>query len=139
MTEPGLDDWLMEQIGEDERHANSMKSAYPTPWEVSDRGWMVHITADAPVFREVVRLEQSPGDLEGWLGDYVQHVDNWNPDRVLDECEIKRQVILRYRHVREHIPESAAAPALLDVLKDFATSYATRDGYRDEWRPTVWV
>lgn len=134
-----LAQWLLEQIDEDEQSARKMLEVYPTPWEVSDRGWMVHITADAPAFREVARLEQWEGQPDGWLGDFIQHLDNWNPDRVIADCEAKRQLIYRYRHVRTHIPESAAVSALRDVLKDLAARYVDRAGYLEEWRPTVWA
>lgn len=144
--------WLLDQIARDGRDVEVMKLAYPTPWELSDRGWMVHVTADAPAFREVVRLEQWEGEPEAeWLSDFVQHVVNWNPDRVIADCEAKRRIIEQHSS-REVASLDRATWAQVFVvcrtccvgdrqvvapcptLRLLAVPMAGRAGYREEWR-----
>lgn len=141
-----LVEWLTARIAEDEERAREMLIAFPTPWELSDRGWMAKLTADGPAFRQLASLEQWPGQPDcSWLGDFIRHLDGWNPDRVLVECDSKRRIIA------EVVPEIDALDDQIEgewghggsgpheesrlLLKLMALPYVDREGYREEWRP----
>lgn len=145
MTEPDLAAWLLEQLAEDERRAHAMAAQYPTPWDVSDRGWMAHVVADGPHFHEVTRVEQHQvAGSVSWLADVVEHVATWNPDRVLAECDAKRRIIFEHRELIAgklgqkpvsicHACKERRYPCT--TLRLLALPYADRPGYREEWRP----
>lgn len=137
--------WLLEQITEDERRAKAMAAEYPTPWDLADRGWMARVAADGPHFHEVVRVEQHQvSEGVDWLGGVIQHVETWNPDRVLAECGTKRKLV-------EFWSQAYQSPADADrfsgpdwdrvrenaawTLRKLAEPYRERSGYRTEWRP----
>lgn len=87
-----LDEFLLARIAEDEAAANRCAEAYPSPWDVSDRGHSATVRADQPGFRLVAGLEQHPA-LDDWLGEYLEHIARHDPARVLAECAAKRQII----------------------------------------------
>jgi hypothetical protein len=143
--------FLRDRLGEDERAARLMAEFYPTPWETSDRGWMARVMADAPTFREVVRLEQwqqEPGsEEESWLGDIIDHVARHDPARVLAEVDVKRRVLAEVVPAMDDMQEglafeygSVGPPKNLlsrDLLKLLALPYAGHPDYREEWRPSI--
>lgn len=146
-TATDLASWLLEQIAEDERRAKAMATEYPTPWDVADRGWMARVVADGPHFHEVIRVEQHQVSETAWLTDVIQHVETWNPARVLAECEAKRQIIEQAAEAtgldmqvdsdrRVGRRDESTEPYVGDViLRALALPYADRPGYRPEWRP----
>jgi hypothetical protein len=144
MNGPDLAGWLLEQIAEDEQRAKAMAAEYPTPWDLADRGWMARVVADGPHFHEVIRVEQHQvSDAADWLGGVIQHVETWNPDRVLAECDAKRRIV--ELHTGEHecsvYEDNGEINYCQYVLGDCSTlrllalPYAGRPGHRDDWRP----
>lgn len=85
-------EFLLARVSEDEAAAKACAEAYPSPWEMSDRGWMAKVTADGPYFRVVATLDQEHAP-EGWLGDRLDHIARHDPARILAECKAKRAVI----------------------------------------------
>ncbi|MER6350694.1 DUF6221 family protein [Streptomyces sp. NPDC001634] len=136
--------FLRSRLDEDERRARLMEQHYPSPWEMSDRGWMAHVVANGPVFREVVRLEQWHGQPEGiWLGEVIQHAARHDPGRVLREIDTKRRLL----KVHERLPvgefcSTCDAPSGIPgmpygcvTLRLLALPYADHHDYCEEWRP----
>lgn len=139
----GLASWLLEQIAEDERRAKAMATEYPTPWDVADRGWMARVVADGPHFHEVIRVEQHQVSETAWLTDVIQHVETWNPDRVLAECDAKRKLVEFWSQAYTNPKDVAFTGPVWDrvranaqwTLRKLALPYADRPGYQEEWRP----
>lgn len=145
-----LAEWLGQQLDEDERAARRMEEHFPSPWELSDRGWMAHAVADGPAFREVVRLEQWHGMPEDvGLGQLIEHVARHDPARVLREVDAKRQILGLHTPFRvdgdpgpgcntcswRDDMEDLQVIWPCSTLRLLALPYAGRPGYRDEWRP----
>jgi hypothetical protein len=100
---PGIVAFIRDRLDEDEQTARLMAQFFPSPWDVSDRGYMAKVDADEPHFRTVTMIEQWPGQPTGsdapYLGDMIAHVARWDPARVLAEVSAKRAIlaeILRY-------------------------------------------
>lgn len=141
--------WLGEQLDTDERLARLMEEHYPSPWDMSDRGWMAHVVADAPGFREVVRLETwhgEPDDIS--LGEIIRHVAVWDPARVLREIDAKRQRIAihtgphecaSYDYVSKEINtcQWVDGDEACTTLRLETIPYVARPGYRAEWAPNT--
>lgn len=70
------------------------KSA-PGPWEFSDRGWQLRLTADEPHFERIATVEQ-PTDPQYWA---IQHAADHDPVRVLREASAKRQILARHERL----------------------------------------
>lgn len=101
--------WLLEQVATDEAEATAAFSGQTDP----ENGWGIDgraITPHVGVIHEEVQRT---------------HVAKWNPARVLAECEAKRRII-------DLVVGAYAGYAVLPVL---ALPYATRPGYREEWKP----
>ncbi|MEU9415143.1 DUF6221 family protein [Streptomyces sp. NPDC048272] len=142
MTE-ALINFIRDRLADDQRAAQLMEKFYPSPWELSDRGWLAHVVADGPTCREVIRLEQwqqePDSEEESWLGDIIDHVVRHDPARVLADIESKRRILV----LAERLPKLTASTDLFDnsrdawgeVLKQLAVVYADHPGYREEWRP----
>lgn len=66
-----------------------------------------------------------------------EHVVRWSPERVLAECEAKRQLVewaLDLEYQREvDDPAAPLAPFGLDVLQLLAPAYSTHPGFRQDW------
>lgn len=91
---PTIAEFLTARLDEREHAAKTCADAFPSPWELSDRGWMAKVSADAPAFRTVAELEQSKTlDGEGWVGNYLQHIAFHDPARVLADIAAKRAII----------------------------------------------
>ncbi|MGD9989065.1 DUF6221 family protein [Pseudonocardia sp.] len=135
-----LIEWLSACLDDDERAAKLMAEFYPGTWEIADRGWMARVVADGPSFWEVTRLEQWPtmptGADAATLGQIIDHVERWQPDRVLAEVAAKRRILALYTGPADFPDwDGGYTSAMGDVLRALALPYAARDGYRDEWRP----
>lgn len=76
------------------------------------------------------------------------HFHHWSPSRVLAECEAKRRIIDKHRHMddvveveyeSEHMEDGwqseAKADALEYAMRCLALPYADHADYREEWRP----
>lgn len=146
--------WFGQVLDWDQSAAEACAEVYPSPWDLSDRGYVAYVTADAPRFWRVAELEQYDGD-DGWLGDRLQHVALHHPAAVLADIAAKRAVLARYieateaetsiratydgdtspRAQVERAGYTQAASGLRHVVMDLATGYAGRDGYQEVWRP----
>lgn len=117
--------FLRARYDEWEAAAKAMKEVYPTPWDVSDRGWMARVVADGPNFADVIVLEQNQAPDAGWLSHVIHHVYLNNPDYVLADVAAKRQII-------ELVIGAYAGYAVLPLL---ALPFAGHPDYREEFRP----
>lgn len=134
--------FLSARLDEDARAAKLMAEFYPVPWDVADRGWMAHVMADGPGYREVVRLEQWSGMPDGKgspdLGEIIEHIARHDPARVLADVDAKRQIIAEYERYaaerRRAMGGWYTAEASL-ILAALASVYADHPDYRAEWRP----
>jgi hypothetical protein len=74
----------------------------------------------------------------------ARHINRHDPARVLREVAAKRAIVARYERAAA-IPESVLsfrrwedsgyAEACLDAVRDLATAWNDRPGYRPEWAP----
>ena len=130
--------WLGQQFDADEAAARLMDQHYPSPWDGADRGWMAHVVADGPDFREVTRLEQWQGQPDGlWLGDIIDHIARHDPARVLREIEAKRDLLRFAEGIHDHYETftTGVFSRLEETLRLYALAYADRPGYQESWRP----
>jgi hypothetical protein len=143
----GMDElmqWLGEQLDIDTVRAQQTASEYGSAWTAHPRTDSVSSDIGADVIDE-------PGVP-------VEFIAEWDPARVLREIDGKRLLIDAYeltRGVRDNAAQRVAAAgeepspahiqirdhaesqteALEDAVRYAATVYATRPGYREEWRP----
>jgi hypothetical protein len=152
-----LTTFLLARLDEDEEAAKACAQAFPSPWEVSDRGWRVRIyAADVPDVGD----HAEPGDMRspcvidvepdrhhrelnegGWLSDRVDHIARHDPARVLAEVEAKRRIVAEHPDYGGY-GESCATCAESDVdlapypcptLRALASVYRDHPGFREEW------
>ena len=68
----------------------------------------------------------------------VIHAIQWEPTRVLADCESKRRIIVRAQRAEAlvgwHPHGQGAASAMRGTLRDLALPYAGHADYREEWR-----
>ncbi len=155
--------WLTRIWDEQEAAAKACEEVYPSPWEVSDRGWMAKVQADQPGFRIVAELEQHPS-IDGWLSTRLDHLALHDPASVLARIAADRQILADYRKVLRQQEENSDEFALLmrqpvedygrlnqvktfgwqvqgrvealsAVVRLLASPHADRPGYQSEWRP----
>lgn len=120
--------WLLEQIAEDERLASAVHK--------DERKWRYG------EFSESVTLENGPGyvacgpwdcDVDA---DYARHMVNFDPARVLAECDAKRRMLELHQQRDDgrgcYDCDTIDEPCGVHVL--LALPYV-RPGYREEWRP----
>ncbi|MCX4543759.1 DUF6221 family protein [Streptomyces sp. NBC_01565] len=150
MTE-ALINFLRDRLADDERAAQLMEKFYPSPWELSDRGWMARVVADGPAFREVIQLEDGPWKPTGedvlWLGDIIDHVSRHDPARVLAEVDAKRRIVALHSDSTGHSCSitdktgyelnyaDVAGDEACTTLRLLALPYADHPDYRQEWKP----
>lgn len=144
-----LAQFLHARLDEDAGAANLMAEFYPAPWDTADRGWMAHVVADAPSFREVTRLEQwagmptSAGSPD--IGEIIAHIARHAPVRVLAEVDAKRRildtVVPRMNEMDDQIEGEWGTPGSPDeyesitLLRLLALPYADHPDYLPEWAP----
>lgn len=131
----GLIAFLRARLAEFERAANLIKEVYPTPWEVSDRGWMARVVADKPNFLEVVRLEQEQAPDADWLGWIIEHISLNNPDFVLADVAAKREIITVCAGTIGGNVNPAAIGDAEYVLQLMGVPFSSHPDYRSEWKP----
>ena len=122
--------WLIEQIAEDERLANTIRQRH---WEADGAA----VIADHPTNR-IVDYVYEEGAAE--------HIARWDPKRVLAECEAKRRIVDECKHWYDRLDLSVGSQhdecwlrgrfeIAASMLRMFASSYTDRPGYRPEWKP----
>lgn len=126
--------FLRARLDEREAAAKAMKEVYPTPWDVSDRGWMARVVADGPNFPDVIVLEQNQAPDAGWLSHVIHHVYLNDPDYVLADVAAKRQIIDQWLGEDSHGWHKGYGDAISDVLRLLALPFAGHPDYREEWR-----
>ena len=91
---PTLDEFLLARYEEIEKNARECARIYPPSWDLIDRGYTAYITADKPNFMTVTTLnqEQAPAH-DGWLGDYLRHIADNDPNYVLADITSKRAIV----------------------------------------------
>jgi hypothetical protein len=137
-----LTEFLLARIAEDEAVARVCARVYPSPWEMSDRGYMAYVKADEPDFREVARLEQEHVERGSvaWLGEALDHIARHDPARVLAECEAKRRIVraLTAREAPDFESDDprdvGATFAFRESCLALAAPYADHPDYDRAWR-----
>lgn len=146
MSQNDLGSWLLQQIAEDERRAKAPPLA--SSWHRGD--------GSSEYFATHVVYPLDGDDLEDErkreaLGIVTQHdeaaihIDAWDPDRVLADCDAKRRIVEWHRE--ETLPDGVPTRTGLcdicmnwswpcDTLRLLALPYADRPGYMQEWRPS---
>jgi hypothetical protein len=134
VSSPDLATWLLEQIAEDERLARA--AARLNDDEPEDLHWDT----------VVGRLEDA-----GWEREEVhrldKHVVNFDPARVLAECDAKRRIIAQHDvddgdcrtcfdpNTTNDWPENMVQQCWpCPTLRLLAAVYSDRPGYREEWK-----
>jgi len=110
--------WLIEQIAEDERLANTIRQRH---WEADGAA----VIADHPTNR-IVDYVYEEGAAE--------HIARWDPKRVLAECEAKRRIVELCEIVAD-LPDvdTSAFTLALNTLEDLARPYADHPDHRADW------
>lgn len=91
-------DRITAAIDEAERDARRCEEVFPCDWELSDRGWMAHVTANGPHFPTVVTLDQNQvAEDFGYLADALRHFVRQNPKATLIRCAAHKRLIADYR------------------------------------------
>ncbi len=66
----------------------------------------------------------------------MQHIANWDPARVLAECEAKRRVIEALGNFEDgHIWASGEALRAQEALEAMTLPHADHPDYQQEWKP----
>ena len=92
---------------------------------------------------EAVAREAQAADIQTVMH---KHMAQWNPARVLAECEAKRRIVNREndrlreqwrRRVDEHRQtfDEWLQPPYGETLRDLASVYADHPDYDESWRP----
>lgn len=155
-----LTEFLLARIAEDEAVAMSCAEMFPTPWDISDRGWRIRIYAsdvptedfssddpDAMTTRNPVVMEVEPDrhiEDPTWLSERVEHITRHDPAHVLAECAAKHRIVEEYEAtvVAASAETDTEAGWIVDgqehslarVLRFLAMPYAEHPDYDPEWR-----
>jgi len=138
-----LPSWLLDQIAEDERIARA--GWFGFPWADGPLPSGARWVADYHKIRERTdeqRLGDTVAETRSADVSRSRHIAEWNPKRVLGECDTKRQMVAEAKYWYDKVNNLEDYPALSDrfdvafgMLRLLALPYAHRPGYRDEWRP----
>lgn len=159
----GLIEWLGQIHASDQKAAEDCAAVYPSPWDMSDRGYIAYVTADGPNFWRVTELDQDACPGEGWLGDRLVHIARNDPAAALARIASERAIITclvdlmaeeqerwddycawiegrakverpTWRFTEDEIK---AVPGLRLAVRHIGAAYGTagREGYREDWRP----
>ncbi|MFF7550912.1 DUF6221 family protein [Streptomyces canus] len=145
--------WLGEQLDEDERIAraaisvvgdvpgaanwrfgNAFTDEGGTYWQITTR------TPDIEGFGPVELVGSGMSGGGAHEPEIARHAVEHDPARVLAEIDAKRQLLTAYAHaadrdVNEVEYAHGYANALGEAVRLLALPYASRPGYREEWRP----
>lgn len=138
-TDFGLPAFLEARWAEE---ADIAQRAAPGPWEFSDRGWQLRLTADAPNFERVAMVDQ-PSEAQWWA---IRHAAGWDPSRVLAEVDAKRRILAYHEPEFSKISDYSDCANCIDdgrqydsypchTVRLLALPYAGHPAYRQEWAP----
>jgi Family of unknown function (DUF6221) len=126
-----LTTWLLEQIARVKQMARDCGGA---PW-VAEVGTCVHVDA-AAICEEKWKL----GHL-GYVGSIErdtdrEHVVEWDPARVLADCEAKEEILHALDEIEENsLTHEAGWAGSRNIRRLLALSYSHCPGYLQEWAP----
>lgn len=127
--------WLLLQLDEDERVA---RAADAGRWLPEDKGITFEYYADE--FPEGEAQARLVADTRA----NQYHIAEWSPGRVLREVEAKRRMLGRHFHLVDNVARRLGLPDMCGRcggtwpcadLRDLASIYVDRPGYRQEWAP----
>ena len=98
-----LVDFLLSRIAEDEAVARACAEAFPSPWDVVDRGHSATVKADAPNFWVVSAIDQEQETPGRWPGEHLEHIALHDPARVLAQCAAYKAIVEEHHKVRDQI------------------------------------
>ena len=110
MNTPDMATYLLERIAEDEAVAREAVADHPGPWY--------------------------PGDHSDPA---VVHIARWDPDRVLAECRVRREIVQFCQWVRDNhgYADWGAGDTAGEVLLHLVQSHADRPDFPPEWLSEV--
>ena len=85
--------FLLARIAEDEAVARACAEAFPSPWDVVDRGHSATVKADAPNFWVVSAIDQEQETPGRWPGEHLEHIALHDPARVLAQCAAYKAIV----------------------------------------------
>lgn len=118
--------WLREALDEDEQASQAAAAAGPTPWSVVEGEGGPRVAAAGGDYL----AENRWYGLDAMPAEVAEHIARWDPARVLAEVEAKRQIL----DLWETVDPGPAGLTLVEVILALAQPYASRPGFRDEWR-----
>lgn len=149
-------EWLRQVIEDDMAAATLMAVYLPPPWDLYDWGWMAHVVADGPYFRDVTRDVPCPGSV-------IAHITRHDPRDTITRCEADLALLndlLAEKHVvcddqyytcaaatRERDgrdPDENRIGGRCDCGRDdrverrlrlLASGRRHSDGYKQDWKP----
>lgn len=126
MPDVDLAAWLLRQVWQDRGYAvNQEEKRWSVYLEGGDDGWAVEGGGG-----------HGFGLIIGEYKDTAEHVANWDPERVLAECDAKQRIIEAASAYSPELEHGDNGEWAFDqTLRLLALPYADRPGYRDEWRP----
>jgi hypothetical protein len=135
--------WLMAQVAKDERIARSAMEAisHRDDPEGIDRWYVSDVNG---IYTDLHSVYLLGGSYEYTDEGLARHVVNWQPNRVLAECEAKRKIVTLYATTAMALQrnsfvgpnrqrDEAAEDVLGAAIQELAWVYRDRPGYRDEW------
>ena len=95
MGDRSLLDFVLARLTEEETHAIRCGEVFPSPWDVTDRGYEALVKADAPGYYTVATLTQEQFPRGHWLGERLEHVAAFDPARTARDIAFKRDLVER--------------------------------------------
>lgn len=144
MSEQSIVEFIEARLAEREAAAKACAEAYPSPWEVSDRGHSATVRADEPNFHTIAALDQYQVGTDRWLGEYLEHIAFHDPAYVLADIQAKRRIL--ERHGGRHLCEDGMAGERwdddaedfvgwpCDDARDLAAPFAAHEAYNPRWK-----
>lgn len=140
-----LTEFLLARIAEDESAARVCAEAFPSPWEVVDRGHSATVATDEP-YMAVASLDQADETPGRWPGDHLDHIARHDPARVLATVEAYRKIVALHGHVTVRLidgpieacttcgsTDDAPVDWPCDTLRALASIWADGDDHDPAW------
>ena len=132
--------FLLARIAEDEAAARACAEAFPSPWEVVDRGHSATVKADAPNFWVVSAIDQEQETPGRWPGEHLEHIARHDPARVLAQCAAYRAIVEQWRESQISAESDDGGPwsegmayAGELALRALASIWGDHPAYEAEW------